>query len=716
MTFKKNMLNGLVIGLVVSLVVFVFYEYILSDFLKRVELSFYDMKMKRTVGFNTNDDGSRKEIKDVIIINIDARSIYQLGKFYTWPRTYWARLIDFLGEGGAKAVGIDVLFDPDTRHPSEERDFLNSIKNAHNVYNSVLIEPADEEQFLHSMKSLPEGFPEELVYKDSELEGFFPIHDRLEPGFPELAIVSKGLGHVVFFPDIDGVIRSNSPFMQFNEFLFPSLSLKIAADSLNIEHFKVKDNRLLFLDSAKTIIRTLELSEDNHLPIYFNGTFQTFKYISFYDVMSERVPKEYFKNKIVLIGTSLPGLYDLKSTPLQKAFPGVELHANIIYNILNNIQIHKMSNVNSFFLLLGIGVFFSILIVFIRPVKAVFILLFILLIYLITSLLVFINQFYVIPDFIVILNLFIILMVNYSYRYLTEEKNKKQIKNIFSHYVSKSVVDELLKNPTAIKLGGEKKYCSVLFSDIESFTTISENLSPEDLVHLINEYHSEMTEMVFENNGFLDKYEGDAIMAVYGAPVSDEEHAFNACKSALEMQRRLKQLQKKWENEKKPVLKCRIGINSGTMIVGNMGSMTRFDYTVMGDEVNLASRLEGANKVYGSKIMIGENTYIKTKDGIVARKLDLLQVKGKNKPVPVYELLALKGQENAQLQKKVQFFEDGFDEYLHKNWAKALQYYEVLTKLDPADLPAKVFAKRCQNYIENPPDKSWNGIFTMKTK
>ncbi|MCK5077635.1 MAG: adenylate/guanylate cyclase domain-containing protein, partial [Calditrichia bacterium] len=445
--------------------------------------------------------------------------------------------------------------------------------------------------------------------------------------------------------------------------LFPSFSLKIAADSLNIQSYSLKDNKLFMLDSSQNIIRTIELSSTNHLPIYFNGTFKTFRYISFFDVMNKRIDPAYLKNKIVLIGTSLPGLYDLRSIPLQEAFPGVEMHANIIYNLLNNIQIQQLGSGGIFILLLTIGILFSILIIFIRPVKAVFVLLLILIIYSITSLVMFINQLYVIPDFVVIFNLLIILMVNYSYRYFTEEKNKKQIKNIFSHYVSKSVVDELLKDPSTLKLGGEKKNCSVLFSDIEGFTTISEKLPPEKLAHLLNEYHSEMTEMVFENNGFLDKYIGDAIMAVYGAPVSDEEHALNACKSALEMQHRLKFLEKKWEKEKKPVLKCRIGINSGEMIVGNMGSATMFDYTVMGDEVNLGARLEGANKAYGSKIMIGHNTYLKAKEKIIARKLDLLQVKGKSKPVPVYELLSLKTDEKPHFQKKVEFFENGLEEY-----------------------------------------------------
>ncbi len=716
MNTKKNILNGLIIGFTVSIIIWILDQFLLSGLFNRYELFFYDAKMRKAYRWNLPENGRFKGMDDIIIVDIDARSVSKLGKYYSWPRTYWADLINYLSESGVKAIGIDVIFDPDNRHPVEEKAFLNAIKKAGNVYTGVYISASDQERFLYPMKELPKGFPEKLVLDNPELIKRFPSFDRLEPEFPDLFQACRGVGHVVTLPGVDGVVRSIFPFFGFSGHLFPSFALKIAMDSLGITNFALNANTLICKNDAHEIVRKLDLTDNGKWTVYFNGTFQTFRYISFYDVMYKRIAPEILKNKIVLVGTSLPALYDLRTIPLQEAFPGVEMHANIIYNMLNDIHITNISQLYRFLLLIFMGIFFGLLVTLLRPVKAVIFTVLILVVYMIVSLYLFITHFYVIPDFLIIINLFLILTVSYSYRYFSEEKDKKQIKHIFSHYVSKNVVDVLLDNPKTVKLGGEKKECSVLFSDIESFTTISENLTPEALVNLINEYHTEMTEMVFNNSGFLDKYEGDAIMAVYGAPMPEEKHAYLACKSALEMQKRLKVLQKQWHEQGKPILRCRIGINTGTMIVGNMGSLTRFDYTVMGDEVNLASRLEGANKAYGSQIMIGENTYFAAKDFIIARKLDLLRVKGKNKPVPVYELLALQEENNSELQKKVDYFENGFKAYLNKEWHKAIQSFSALLKIDPNDKPAKVFIKRCENFIQTPPDNSWDGVFTMTTK
>ena len=225
------------------------------------------------------------------------------------------------------------------------------------------------------------------------------------------------------------------------------------------------------------------------------------------------------------------------------------------------------------------------------------------------------------------------------YRYITEEREKKKIRGAFQYYLTASVINEMLKDPSKLKLGGDKKDLTVSFSDIRGFTTISEKLTPEELVHLLNEYLTAMTNVVFQYDGLLDKYMGDAVMAVFGAPLDQPDHALRACRTALGMMEELKKLQKKWAEEGKPVLDIGIGINSGDMVVGNMGSDMRFDYTVVGDMVNLGSRLEGTNKEYGTNIVISEYTYNDVKDVFFCRELDSVIVKGKKLPVKIYELL-----------------------------------------------------------------------------
>jgi len=252
---------------------------------------------------------------------------------------------------------------------------------------------------------------------------------------------------------------------------------------------------------------------------------------------------------------------------------------------------------------------------------------------------------------------------------------------------------------------------------VAGFTTIAEQLTPEALVRLLNEYLTEMTNIVFKHDGMLDKYEGDAIMAVFGAPISHGNHALKACATAIEMQEQLVKLRDLWGKQGRPQLHARCGLNSGQMVVGNMGSENRFDYTVMGDAVNLGSRLESANKQYRTTIMIGENTYQKAKDGIIVRELDLLRVKGKTEPVKVYELVGLS--EAGVPDKKQQIldiFAKGFEYYLEQDWETAVRYLKQAQLIDSMDGPTLTYLQRCNRFMQNPPPKDWDGVFTMETK
>ena len=292
---------------------------------------------------------------------------------------------------------------------------------------------------------------------------------------------------------------------------------------------------------------------------------------------------------------------------------------------------------------------------------------------------------------------------------------KKKIKGAFQYYLTPSVVNEILKNPDMLKLGGEKKELTVMFSDIRGFTSISEKLDPESLVRLLNEYLTAMTDIIFEFEGLLDKYIGDAIMAVFGAPLYQPDHPKRGCATALKMIEKLNELKKKWKNEGFPEINIGIGINTGPMVVGNMGSQKRFDYTVMGDSVNLGSRLEGINKQYGTNIIISEFTKYYVQDEFLLRELDMVRVKGKEKPVKIYELIDWKGKENGW-NEIISLFNTGLTAYRNMDWKTASDCFGNILKIKSDDGPSLVYLERCKILRDTPPPEGWDGVFTMKTK
>ena len=288
---------------------------------------------------------------------------------------------------------------------------------------------------------------------------------------------------------------------------------------------------------------------------------------------------------------------------------------------------------------------------------------------------------------------------------------------MFQHYISATVVNELLKNPGMLKLGGERKVATAFFSDIKSFTSVSETLEPEKLVSVLNEYLSAMTDIILRYEGYLDKYEGDAIVSMFGIPVEQNDHAERACNAALDMRKELAILRQMWKREGKPAFEARIGINSGPMIAGNIGGKDRFDYTAIGDSVNLASRLEGANKMYDTIIIISEDTFYHIHEKFWCRELDFIRVKGKNKPVRIYELIGRKTQEIDPIRSSsLEYFLKGLEIYRKRDWIHAYDFFQKALKLKPDDGPSLEFIRRCKKFIENPRPVDWDGVFEMRDK
>jgi adenylate cyclase len=660
-------------------------------------------------------------IEEIIIVDIDDRSLEKMGRFDQWPRDYHARLVDYIAGGGARAIGFDVLFMEPDRDAEMDSALVAATARSGIVYHAMAFSNANPDAFLYPMEAPPAGLRAERLslLPGSEAQRKFRSADRMDGRLVPLYNAAAGIGFANFSPDNDSVIRTMPMFIQFAGRHYFALTLAMTMGMMGASPADLRvvpGDAITIAPPGKSPMR-IPIDNQGRMLISYQGTFQTYRYISYYDVLMQRVPQESFAGKIVLVGTSAAGLSDIRPVPFQDSFPGVEVHANVLYDILQNQYIEKQNLMHTVLNLAGLALLVALLTVLLKPVLGGILGALIITAYAFLGMRWFGDSAFwlelVRPVMaIVIAYLFVVL-----YRFIDEERNKRFIKNMFQHYITASVVDELLKRPDMLKLGGEKRTATAFFSDIKNFTTVSENLSPETLVAQLNDYLTAMTDVVFKYQGYLDKYEGDAIMAVYGVPVEMKDHARRACLGALEMQKELIRLRQIWHEEDKPEFHVRMGINSGPMIAGNIGGKNRFDYTVIGDSVNLASRLEGANKAYGTSIMISEFTRELLGGEFPLRELDLLRVKGKNQPVRVYELLGGSPAEvGASKQEAVRLYEEGLALYRGREWDAAIAAFQRALAAEPDDGPSQTYIERCDYFKANPVAEDWDGVFEMKTK
>ena len=438
------------------------------------------------------------------------------------------------------------------------------------------------------------------------------------------------------------------------------------------------------------------------------------------------VPFEFY-NKKLLYGLTAPGTSDLGSQPFNGSYPMVGLHANALNTILSDIFIVRTSKIIISFILLILAALLAFGIQKLSPAIGGIAVGVLILVYTLTA-------FWVFTNYYIWLDLFApVATVGFGYlgitvfNYIQEEKNKQFLKSSFGTYISPELIDEMYESGQEPELGGEEGYHTAFFTDIQSFSAFSEKLSASDLVSLLNNYLTEMTDILMENNGTLDKYIGDAIVAFYGAPLDLKNHELMACRTAIKMQERLAVLRGQWQKEgdRWPEIvhhmQNRIGINTGKMVTGNMGSESRMNYTMMGDTVNLAARLESSAKQYGVYIQISDSTYEAVKDQIVVRALDFVRVMGKTEPVKVFELISEKGQESETYKKILPVFHEGLEYYFKQDWDKAIEAFKTADELEEMfpgrkTNPSRVYIPRCENFKENPPGDDWDGVWTQTSK
>ena len=719
----KKFLNIVYLSLIVSTIIVLAKLYFLDSFFYAYDSGVFDYYVNVNRANKGDTEYYDKKIDEIVIIDIDEQSLRKenLGKFYNWSHVEsYAQIIKNVARDTPKVIAFDIIVDEEADKAKEDI-FLSTVKNSNKVISAIYFDNADEDVF-----SDPDTKPQYNIDKDSysieNAEIMSKEYNHMGTPYAKLYEDSRANGIVLFEPDADGVIRKLRPFITYFDRQIPFLGLQMFIQTHDIKDFKLNTEKdtLKFINSNQEIVRNVPI-ENGQINISYVGLIDKFRRLPYYWVHQNDdhrwLEPGYFKDKYVIIGASAAGLFDLRVTPVSETLPGVGIHANLLHTILKKDYVQKLS-------ILWISIFIFLLVfatsVVVAYKRAIFISLFLLFIILAVFLIGLIlhdeyNLF--IESFSLIVSIILSLIVTYAYKYATEEKDKQMIKSAFSQFVNKKVVDDLLADPSKLRLGGEKKNCSVFFSDVAGFTTISEQLDPESLVKLLNKYLTDMTNIIFDNDGMIDKYIGDAIMAIYGAPVATGNHAYQACKSAIDQQRRLSALREELIKEGYPSLLARMGINTGEMVVGNMGSQDYFNYTVMGDTVNLAARLEPANKDYDTLIMIGQNTYEMAKDYIYTRQLDLLVVKGKTEPVAVYELYGVKDYKiSSKEEDLLNSYSKGYELYLNREWESAIDKFQYCLNLFPEDGPSKVFIERCKYYKEDEPEASWSGVYVRKTK
>ncbi len=714
-----------------------------ASFLERIELFTYDVRLRATM--------PSKMDSRIVIIDVDEKSLNTEGR-WPWGRDKLTLLVDQLfNRYKVKVVGFDMFF--------SEPDTSSGLSNLENLAKTSL---SGNKDFLSRLDQLRPSLDFDArfateIKKNLVVLGFAASNDRedrtdlneLQIGVlpsPSFSVDStKGLqlesrtiagysgnrrafqeaasatGHILPEIDVDGVLRRVPTFLRYKDGFYESLSIAVFRTLLDNEPLVAKTRKdrggnMARLDYVQIRDAVIQVDDDASMLIPFRGASPMFRYISATDILRGTLAPGDLDGKIAFVGTSAQGLFDLRNTPVGQVYPGVETHASIVSGFLDNSikRRPKDEEDTKILMLLVIGLPLAFALVKLDSLWSTATV-----VVTAGSLLAF-NMYWwgqnlVLPIGVPMVMIGSLYLLNMAYGFFIEGRSKRQITGIFGTYVPKELVAEMAKNPDNYSTKGESRDMTVLFSDIRSFTTISEGLSPTELTAMMNDYLTEMTKVIQADRGTIDKYIGDAIMAFWGAPLLDQQHAEHALASALAMQKRVKELGPNYTKRGWPKLEIGVGLNCGVMNVGDMGSSFRRAYTVLGDAVNLASRLEGLTKEYGVGILVSENI-VRTVSNVVYRELDCVRVKGKLEPISIYEPVGLHAEVSSQVVDEIGEFQRALRRYRAQKWDEAESLLTALSQADPTRKVYRVYLNRVADLRNHPPGANWDGVFTFSTK
>ena len=740
----KQYLPRYVLGLLILLVLLGHSARIYQiPFINHMDALIYDMKVRLTMPQSVD--------QRVVILDIDEKSLAEQGR-WPWGRDKLATLMNKLfDQYGVKLVGFDVVFaEPDESSglkslESLARKELKDVAGFQSTLRDLRPQLDHDARFAAALKNRPVI----LGYYFSSKEGGVSSGTAPEPVFPagtftgrrigftqwvsyganlpEFQKAAAGGGHFNPLVDIDGTSRRVPLLVEHKGQYYESLSLAMVRNLLGNppitpgypENSPGSYAGMEWLDLKATGggVMRIPVDENAATLIPYRGYQGSFPYYSITDVLNDRIPQEKLAGRVVVVGTTAPGLMDLRATPVGAAYPGVEIHANLIAGMLDGSIKHKPPYIlgADVLLVLIAGAVMAFLLPMLSPFRATVVGVIVLLLLLSVNFSFWHVSHVVLPLANGMIAIVLLYAMNMSWGYFVESRTKRQLTGLFGQYVPPELVEEMSRDPENYSMAGRKAELTVLFSDIRGFTTISEGLEPNELATLMNQYLGAMTLVVRKHRGTLDKYIGDAIMAFWGAPVDDPEHAKNAVRTGLEMHVALHELNKDLVARGWPELKIGVGVNTGPMTVGDMGSPVRQSYTVMGDAVNLGSRLEGITKQYGVGFIAGESTRELLKKEFVFRELDRVRVKGKVDPVGIYEPVGEEGKVAAEDMDEIKLWNQALRAYRAQDWDKAEVTLMNLQRIKPRYL-YDLYVKRVEHLRKEPPGENWDGVTIFETK
>lgn len=708
--------------------------------LTAMENQAYDARLRLTL--------PPKNENKVVIVDINEKSLGEIGR-WPWNRDVMANIIDNLFDHyKIKTIGFDIVFaeaDIDEGGKLLEKMSTGALKNDDTFqreYRKVMASLQRDKMFSKSLRNrktimgvvfsnnttaaFKGQLPEHVIRLDNNMKDLIPFH-KPNGYTANLALLQNNAYGGGFFDnpslDDDGVFRRVPLLQEYDGQLHESLALALSRTALGTPKIELivetnADNKKdLFLEWVKIGDIYIPVDEQANILVPYIGKQKSFEYISAADVLNKKVEMDKLKGKIALFGASAPGLLDLRTTPIETAFPGVEIHANIIQGILDQRVMHKPGYTKGFefLLLMVLGLLLTFLLPVLSALWGIIVSAAMVTLLVSSNLLAWTGYQLVLPIATPVLLTVLLFTLQMIYGYFIESRGKRHLAHLFGQYIPPELVDEMSSKMEEISLDGEIKNMSVLFSDVRGFTTISESLGPKELTDFINGFLTPITEVIHHQRGTVDKYMGDAVMAFWGAPLDDPQHALHAMNAAILMIERMGKLRKEFKARGWPEIKVGVGVNSGEMNVGNKGSEFRMDYTVLGDAVNLGSRLEGLTKVYGVDIIVGEATKFEVPE-YEYRELDRVKVKGKDKPVAIYEPLGLLEKVDKSTRKDLKRFHLGLKHYRACNWDEAEREIFALSSLDKDRKIYQIYLDRIMKYRENPPPDDWDGSFIHTTK